>query len=150
MDVEDTHDSWEEASKILKALTSSDSLLKRLFKDTYVNEGLFNTRARNPGIPAFIIGSKDASTSKRQKGLQAFADNYFRSEDFDSMAVHPECWYKSKNSNAIIIVAAWTGSTVNTNNWLYGEYEVEYEEAELGQGEIQALNETVHTAEDFF
>ena len=146
MNVEDTHHTWEEASDILQALASGNLLLQRVLKRTYVNDCLWNTRASNPALPALLIGSKDVSTAKRQKGLQDFSDKLFRSEDFDSMAVHPECWYKSKNKNAIIIVAAWSGSTVNTNNWLYGEYEVEYEEAELGQGEIQALNDVVHAA----
>jgi len=149
MDVDDTHASWEDACKLLKALASGDSLLKRLFKDTYVNEGLWNTRAGNPGIPAFIIGSKDASTSERKKGLQAFGHKYFR-KGFDGTISHPEYWHKSYNSKAIIIVSAWIGSAVNSLNWLYQDYRVEYEEAELGHGEIQALNGIVHAAEEFF
>ena len=79
MDVDGTHDSWpdgthdscQDACKIVNALSLGDSLFKRLFKGTFVNEGFKNTRVGNPGMPAFIIGSTDASTPERQEGLQA-------------------------------------------------------------------------------
>ena len=147
---EEGHATFEEALASLKDIGDSNDVFKRLLQEKFVNSNLYHTQASNPAGPGFLIGEKDVSTAARQAGKREFGNILFKDEDFDGTASHPEYWQLTDQKKAFILIVPWMGTVHNHNNWLAKEFEVEIQEAELGVGEIMALNQVVQTAREYY